>query len=394
MSLLSEYEGRTAWKYNPITGRFSTHTELTNKVDDEGRFRPFPGSTVVFKLDRWACQYLQYVSVRLQERLYGMLAQPIPEASFHMTLHDLISPEQADTERVYADDMRTAYTAQYLCEVTRSLEQAAKAVEEIRSQYSGRHIQMVEDRVVNMVSKSIVLMLRPVTEEDFAFLLDLYHRFDAVKALSYPLTPHVTLACFKPGAIDGAQLAEAVKEVQVDGNDPTMFELSVEGLVAQRFADMGHYEDVPERICFCCDGGMNRSVMAAAILNHEAERRSIPIRAEARAAFRNTEGHPIPQSVIKTLIAHGVPTEVVPGKARYLKREDYVAFGKMIAMTGGAQIRSKEIGIQEDEYAMRNGLFLNLPDPQYGASCETVYGAISERVNRYLDDRATHVGLK
>lgn len=387
MSLLSEYEGRTAWKYNPITGRFPTHPALTNKVDDEGRFRPFHGSTVVFKLDRWACRYLQYVSGRLQERLCGMLAQPIPEASFHMTLHDLISPEQTDTAQIFVDDTRTAYTSQYLCEVTRSLKQAAKAVEEIRSQYPGRHIQMIEDRVVNMVSKSIVLMLRPTTEEDFAFLLDLYHRFDAVKTLSYPLTPHVTLACFKPGEIDGEQLAEAVKEVQVDENNRTRFELSVEGLVAQRFADMGHYEDVPERICFCCDGGMNRSVMAAAILNHEAERRGIPIRAEARAAFRNTEGHPIPQSVIETLAAHGVPTEAVPGKARYLKREDYVAFSKMIAMTGGARTRGKEIGIHEDEYAMRNELFLNIPDPEYGANPDDVFQMISSKVNQFMESR-------
>ena len=47
MSLLSEYEKRTAWKYNPITGRFSTHSALTCKVDDAGRFAPFLGSTVV-----------------------------------------------------------------------------------------------------------------------------------------------------------------------------------------------------------------------------------------------------------------------------------------------------------------------------------------------------------
>lgn len=388
MSPLSEYEKRTAWKYNAITGRFSTHPALTNKVDDAGRFVPFPGSTVVFKLDRSACQYLQCVSGILQEKMRGMLAQPIPGASCHMTLHDLISPEQTDATAVFTDEARTAYTAQYLREVALSLEEAEKRVDEIRSDYSGRRIQMCADRVVNMMSKSIVLMLRPDTEEDYAFLLELYRRFDDIKDLPYPLTPHVTLAYFKPGEIDGDQLAEGISLIQVDGCDPMMLELSVEGLFAQRFDDMGHYADVPERICFCCDGGMNRSVMAAAILNHEAERRVIPIRADARAAFRNAEGHPVPPKVIETLAGHGISSEAITPKAQYLAKDDYVTFSSVIAMTGGALMRCAETGIPQDVYAMRNGLFLNLPDPQYGASHEAVYAIIHERVNRFLDDRA------
>ena len=118
MSLLSEYEKHTAWKYNAVTGRFSTHPALTNKVDEAGRFVPFPGSTVVFKLDRRACQYLECVSGILQEKLGDMLAEPIPGASYHMTLHDLISPEQTDAIGAFADEARTTYTAQYLPDVT------------------------------------------------------------------------------------------------------------------------------------------------------------------------------------------------------------------------------------------------------------------------------------
>ena len=198
----------------------------------------------------------------------------------------------------------------------------------------------------------------------------------------------MTLAYFKPGEIDGDQLAEAIKLIQVDACDPMMLELPVEGLFAQRFDDMGHYADVPERICFCCDGGMNRSVMAAAILNHEAERRRIPIRADARAAFPNTEGQPVPSDVIDILASHGISSEAITPKAQYLKKDDYVAFSSMIAMTGGALMRCAETGIPQDAYAVRSGLFLNLPDPQYGASHEAVYAIIHERVNRFLGDRA------
>ena len=388
MSLLSEYEKRTAWKYNAITGRFSTHPALINKVDAAGRFVPFLGSTVVFKLDRRVCQYLQCVSGILQEKPRGMMAQPIPGSAYHLTLHDLISPEQTDATAVFTDEARTAYTAEYLREVALSLVEAEKRADEIRSDYSGRRIQMRADRVVSMVSKSIVLMLRPATEEDYSFLLELYRRFDDIKNLPYPLTPHVTLAYFKPGEIDGDQLAEAIKLIQVEGCDPMTLELSVEGLFAQRFDDMGHYVDVPERICFCCDGGMNRSVMAAAILNHEAKRRRIPIRADARSAFPNIEGHSVPPDLIDTLAGHGILSEGITPKAQHLKKDDYVAFSSVVAMTGGALMRCTETGIPQDAYAMRSGLFLNLPDPQYGASYEAVYAIIHERVDRFLDDRA------
>jgi len=68
-------------------------------------------------------------------------------------------------------------------------------------------------------------------------------------------------------------------------------------------------------------------------------------------------------------------------------KENYVAFSSVIAMTGGASMRCVETGIPQDAYAMRSGLFLNLPDPQYGASHEAVYAIIHERVNRFLDDR-------
>ena len=111
---------------------------------------------------------------------------------------------------------------------------------------------------------------------------------------------------------------------------------------------MGHYADVPEQICFCCDGGMNRSVMAAAILNHEAERRGMTIRADARAAFPNTEGHTVPPDVIDTLAGHGISSEGITPKAQHLKKDDYVAFSSVIAMTGGALMRCAETGSPQD----------------------------------------------
>ena len=266
MSLKSDYETRTAWKYNPVSGRFQTHPGLLNKVDEEGAFRPYMGSTVVFRLDRQSRSYFRIVRQIIADGMQELFSETFPASEFHMTLHDLVSPEMTGVPHVYVDKSHTVYSPQYMTEVERSLAAASRVVAEIQREYAGEYIELLADRVVNMVSKSLVLMLKPATEIDYRFLLDLYHRFDGVKALPYPLSPHVTLAYFRPGEIDGELMSKAMERVQVDANDPMPVSLSIDGLTAQRFLNMAHYIDVPIKVCFCCDSGMNRSIMAAAVL--------------------------------------------------------------------------------------------------------------------------------
>ena len=105
---------------------------------------------------------------------------------------------------------------------------------------------MVADRIVSMVSKSLVLLLRPQREEDYELLLELYHRFDPVQKLPYPLTPHITLAYFRPGTIiDGDLLREAVDAAQIDPDNAPVFEFSPKAITVQHFHDMKTYMDVP-----------------------------------------------------------------------------------------------------------------------------------------------------
>ena len=173
-----------------------------------------------------------------------------------------------------------------------------------------------------MMSKSLVLMLKPETERDYALLLELYGRFDGIRHLPYPLTPHITLAYFRPGLLDGDRLGEAVDRIQIRPETAPVFTFYPEALTAQAFPDMRTYTDEPERLCFCCDGGLNRSVLAANILNSLAEQRGLPIRAEARSAFRNTQDRPVPQLVWDVLERHGIGPDRSYGAARFL--EDYL----------------------------------------------------------------------
>lgn len=383
MSLISDYETRTAWKYDSVSGRFPTHPGLLDKVDEEGAFRPYMGSTVVFRLDRQSRGYFQIVREIIMGGMKGLLSEPFPASAFHMTLHDLVCPEMTGVSQVYKDEARTGYSPQYMTEVERSLAAASRVVEEIRREYAGDRIELLTDRVVNMVSKSLVMMLKPATEIDYRFLLELYHRFDGVKALPFPLTPHVTLAYYRPGEIDGDLMSEVIEKVQVDANDPMPVSLSIDGLTAQRFLDMAHYTDVPIKVCFCCDGGMNRSIMAAAVLNQRAAERGLPVQAKARAAFPNTEGKLIPSEVKDILERHGISTAGLQEKAKFLKPDDTIVFSQFVAMTGGALMRIGELGEEANEAST---LFRDLPDPQYGASYDSVFEIISQRTEQFLDD--------
>ena len=232
MSLLSEFEARTFWKYEPICGSFSTHPGLSAKVDEDGSFRPFAGSTVVFQLEKDDLTDITAAQAFLHEEVGDMLACPLPPSTLHMTLHDLVNPETATDCLNYAKCVHDSLTL------------ATRFIEDIRRDYANHRIEMVADRVVNMVSKSVVLMLRSRTEEDFALLLELYHRFDAIVPLSWPLTPHVTLAYFKPGRIDGDRLSAAIAPIQPDANNPVTLTLDISALTAQRFEKMDRYYEV------------------------------------------------------------------------------------------------------------------------------------------------------
>ena len=133
MSLLSDYEQRTAWKHEPIHGSFHTHEGLSQKVNPDGSYASFPGSTVVFRLENQCLQIIQLMQKVLYHKLGGdMLASILPASSLHMTLHDLISRE-----------MCISHTEEsYRAKKAESLDSAAAITEEIQKDYAGQTITM------------------------------------------------------------------------------------------------------------------------------------------------------------------------------------------------------------------------------------------------------------
>ena len=342
----------------------------------DGNYRSFLGSTVVFRLDRDTFRMVRLIQATLHRHLdeTGMLAKPLPVSTLHMTLHDLVSPEQ--------NASGSEGEKQYAREVENSLRQAEIIVRSIQERYTGQEITLIPDRIVNMVSKSLVLLLKPASEKDYSLLLEIYRQFDAVKALPYPLTPHITLAYFRPGMIDGERLGAVIHALQPDPGASPVCNLHPESLTAQSFSDMAHYRDEPIKICFCCDGGMNRSVMCASMLNHLAKEKGWSLRAEARSVFQNTHGQAIPEEVWHTLEKHGIKTDRSFLSARYLDDKDFAAFSQFVMISAGAVDRIALLGVPDDRCRTLSNIFFGIGDPAHESSYEQAYADILERMDR------------
>lgn len=203
---------------------FSTNPNLRKKVDENGRLLPYLGNTVVFLLNDGTRARLS----RIQEELYRvageMLAQPLQMSTFHMTLHDLANGQPGQ------EGLREwmAWTR----------EQAAP----ILCRWKGEPpLRMRATWLFNMVSTSIVLGLAPADAASWHRLDGMYTALERVVPLGYALTPHITMAYFRPGTYSreqAARLADALRQTDLE------IELRMEYLVFQNFTDMNHYETV------------------------------------------------------------------------------------------------------------------------------------------------------
>ena len=208
----------------PRRGDFSTNPNLSNKVDGQGNFRPFYGNTTVFLLDDKIKQALGTIQAGLYRAAWSMLAQPLDPATFHMTLHDLVNGPKTDAD---------------LLGRMEKAEQGAKKL--LESWKQEPEISMKATALFNMVNTSVVLGLAPANSNSMERLDKMYMALEQVVPLGYTMTPHITMAYFKPGTYSQEQLqhlAAALGSVQLE------VELNMEKLVLQTFADMNHYENV------------------------------------------------------------------------------------------------------------------------------------------------------
>lgn len=205
----------------PDWGNFSTNSNLCRKVDSGGHFLPFYGNTMVFLLDDKTRSKLLMLQNELYNAAGGILSDRLDASTFHMTLHDLINaPEQTNVLQ------------------SRMLETKEK-VKVLAAQWRDNPpLRMRTTWLFNMVNTSVVLGLTPADEGSWQRLDVMYMELEKVVPLGYGMTPHITMAYFRPGVYSFEQylpLKSTLKPVEWN------VEMKMDQLVYQEFTDMNHY---------------------------------------------------------------------------------------------------------------------------------------------------------
>lgn len=206
---------------NSVPALLETAPGLSDKVDASGQLLPFPGNTVVFLLDEQVKRQLSMLQEELYSRCGDFLAQRLHPDTFHMTLHDLANGSCLSQK-----------------------EEMAHGAKEILDRIRGAKIPPIPMKAAcsfNMVNTSIVLLLEPADDDAWQQLDDLYMQFQQVRTLPYALTPHITLAYFRPGCYPESQthrLRCALTSVELD------VMLEPRALVLQDFDHMNAYKTI------------------------------------------------------------------------------------------------------------------------------------------------------
>jgi len=217
INLLEHY----IWNSLPEYGDFPTNPNLTKKVGTEGNFLPFYGNTTVFLLNEEVKQQLQSLQEELYAKAGWMLSQKLDPATFHMTLHDLANAPEQNEDLTY-----------------RMADAAQKATALLRQWEGQPPLRMRTTCLFNMVSTSIVLGLAPADADSWNRLSAMYEAMEDVVRLGYAMTPHITMAYYRPGIYSQEALwllRNALHAVDIE------LELRIEDLVYQTFTDMNHY---------------------------------------------------------------------------------------------------------------------------------------------------------
>ncbi len=229
---LAELHSRIS-KFNqsslPLGKTLTTNPNLTKKVNSDGTLLAYQGNTTVFTLDNNARRQIRSIQNRLYSTCHFSLAERLCSDTFHITLHDLLSDSPSQKLLNSLQDIQP---------------KAQKLVKDINAR--NESIQMQSTFLFNMVNTSMVLGFEPVDEESCQILMRYYQMFQDVVPLNYALTPHVTLAYFKPGHINAEQVQKLQNVIDFVKQRPPIFTtLCSQDLQYQFFLDMNIYRTLP-----------------------------------------------------------------------------------------------------------------------------------------------------
>ncbi len=206
-------------------GYFTANSSVSDKAENDGRFKSFYGDTVVFNLDSKTKKSLALLVDFLYENAGECLCQRLEPHTMHMTLHDLSSSPDLD-------------------KVARELFVNELNIFSLKNKFSKTKIRMKSKFIFNMVGTSIVAGLYPADENEYEKLMELYYAVDSFRPLPYPFTPHITLAYFLPAGFTREKAERLEKAVTELNKKSFQFTLYTENLFYQKFTDMNSYFNI------------------------------------------------------------------------------------------------------------------------------------------------------
>lgn len=216
--------------YMNYDGYFCTNSSLNDKVDALGKFKKFIGNTTLFTLDlndvktKMVRKKLKYMQEILYSKCQDLFAERLNENTFHMTLHDLISgrPENVVDNEICLIGEKAKIFIEIVCK-------------------KSWIIRLKTICVFNMVNASVVLGLEPCSDLDCYRLMDLYECLEEIFPVGYQMTPHITLAYYKPGIYQENDIKRLKEAFDCLLKETFIIEFTSENLTCQNFCDMNHY---------------------------------------------------------------------------------------------------------------------------------------------------------
>ncbi len=232
METYAEFLARiNSFEHMPIDfgdGHFDGSPSIAHKVAKDNTFKNFYGDTVVFGLgDAVKSKLSEYVD-ELYRAAPECFCERLVSHTFHVTLHDLSNFAVLSdiAEELFFNELKIV-----------EIMSAVKKYKDVK-------IKMKSNNIFNMVDTSIVLGLYPASEADYRTMMDLYKIIDGVKTLSYPLTPHITLAYYNINGFDESSAKNLITAVNKLNTKPIEIDISVNDLVYQKFTSMNNYIDI------------------------------------------------------------------------------------------------------------------------------------------------------
>ena len=200
-------------------------SRLLDKVKDDNSFKDFFGDTVVFDLDIPTKEHISQFIDYLYHYVPECFCERIRSDTLHLTLHDLSNSTN-------------------ISEIKSQMEYNERELRRRISSCPSKSIQMKTNYVINMVDTSLVLALKPMSEQDYYTIMEYYELIESVFHLEYRFTPHITLGYYNRNGFDKYSVNRLKDVVRFLNAKSFEFSLDSRNLMYQHFISMNDYKTI------------------------------------------------------------------------------------------------------------------------------------------------------